>query len=137
MPHLYLDELWDMLVANPGICVSRSIIWCTLQAGGFTMKKVQVKYSIDNIGTDLVGSSFHALQLSVWKKSNLHTSTKSVYTQWNSLFSLTRALWIVKQHIEGQLGLFMVCRHNIKLSLFVADGKSLSFFLIHSVDSVS
>ena len=53
----------------------------TLQVGGFTMKKVQVKYSIDNIGTDLVGSSFHTLQLSIQKKSNLHTSTKSVYTQ--------------------------------------------------------
>jgi hypothetical protein len=101
------------------------------------MKKVQTKYSIDKIGTNLVRSSLPALQLSIQKKSNLHTSTESVYTQQNSLFLLMRALWIVRQCIEGQLGLFKVHRHSVKHSLFMADGKSLNFCLIHTVDSIS
>lgn len=36
----YLDELQDMLTVNCGIHVSRATVWCTIQAGGFTMKKV-------------------------------------------------------------------------------------------------
>ena len=39
-PDAYLDELREMLTVNCGIQVSRTSIWRTLRAGGFTMKKV-------------------------------------------------------------------------------------------------
>jgi transposase len=39
-PDAYLDELRDMLTVNCGIHVSRSTVWRTLRAGGFTMKKL-------------------------------------------------------------------------------------------------
>ena len=126
-----------MLEANSGIHVSRSTIWRTLRAGGFTMKKVRTKHSVGNVAIVTWWSSFYALQLSIRKKRGSHTSTESAYTRQNSLFLLMRAPWIVEQHIEGQLGLFVVHRHSVKLSLFVADGKSLNFCQIHSVDSIS
>ena len=141
-PDPYLDELQEMLMVNYRIQVSSTSIWCTLWAGGFTIKKIwSFPISMFVVATDLHWFSYHALHLSVWKKSGSPTWIKLVNILWNSSSLWMRAQLIAEQCTEKMLGLYVVHKHSTRPFSCVDDNRRtmtiIHLFLIPSLGFLS
>ena len=68
-------------------------------------------------------NSFHALLLSVQKRSNLIILIEAATTMQSSLFLLMRVPLTTEPHIEGMHGLSVGPKLNARLFLYKDDGK--------------
>ena len=119
-PDIYLDELQMELKDVLGVTVDKSMIWCGLRRGGYTMKQVCTRLIYIYISADITpaNSPLSKVLRNGWNLWHVLEHMKP-----SNLYLLTRVQLTTVQHTEEEHGQYVATKQFGRHSLYMGNSE--------------